>query len=476
MRFPLLGKLCALGGVMLVLMAALSSVGSVVSERQSRQREAERSVELSLATQQTLLGPLLQRHCSEQWDRAEDDGKAAKKITERRDFVLTAWPRRLDAQSEVAIEPRYRGIFKVNGYLLKATLAADWSDLDALRPRPDHAGSRLQCDAPLLALALSDARGIRAVQIKVGGQSLPAAPGSTLAGSGRGLHAVLADTPALYAAPLRADVVLEVAGTRSVGWVPIGDETTVRVASNWPHPSFAGSFLPVERQVGPHGFRADWKLSALATSAQADYLRGASLCEAADTEPYAPAVTANRGDAKCVESFGVGFVDPVSGYVLSDRAVKYGILFIVLTFVGVMLVEVLRRVRVHPVQYLLVGCALTVFFLLLLSLGEHLSFPAAYLAASSACTLLLAYYGGHVLHGVRAGLLFGAATALLYAALYALLQMEQSALVLGSLLLFAVLTAVMVATRRIDWYALATRMREDAAPRAGRRVPEAAGT
>ncbi len=176
----------------------------------------------------------------------------------------------------------------------------------------------------------------------------------------------------------------------------------------------------------------------------------------------------------CVETFGVAFIDPVSTYTLSDRATKYGLLFIALTFVGVAAVEVMRRIRVHPMQYLLVGCALAVFFLLLVSLSEHLAFAWAYLAASAACTLLLAFYGTHVLRGARSGLAFGAAVAALYGVLYVLLQLEQTALLLGSLLLFAVLAGVMVATRRIDWYALLARLR-DTAPDATRSATDIAG-
>ncbi len=149
-------------------------------------------------------------------------------------------------------------------------------------------------------------------------------------------------------------------------------------------------------------------------------------------------------------------------YVLSDRATKYGLLFIVLTFVGVAMVEVLHRLRVHPIQYLLVGTALALFFLLLVSLSEHLRFGLAYALAAGACTLLLVFYGASVLGGLRAGAAFAAAVALLHGALYLLLQLEQGALVLGSVLLFAVLAAVMAATRRIDWYALMAQWRTGA--------------
>jgi len=150
--------------------------------------------------------------------------------------------------------------------------------------------------------------------------------------------------------------------------------------------------------------------------------------------------------------------------VLGDRATKYGVLFILLTFVGIGLVEVLRRVRVHPIQYLLVGCAMTLFFLLLVSLSEHVAFGWAYLTATAACTLLCSFYGTFVLRGWRAGVALGAALGALYGALYLLLQLEQTALLLGTLLLFAVLAGVMVATRRLDWYGLIEQLRTQPAP------------
>ena len=162
-------------------------------------------------------------------------------------------------------------------------------------------------------------------------------------------------------------------------------------------------------------------------------------------------------DARCLDTLAVSFIDPVNPYVLADRAVKYGLLFVTLTFVAVALTEVLARPRVgrvHPVQYALVGLALSLFFMLLLALSEHLAFEIAYAAASAACAGVLALYGGHMLGGWRAGAAFGAALAGLYGLLYVLLTREQTALVVGTLGLFAVVAAVMMLTRRVDWYRL----------------------
>jgi len=157
----------------------------------------------------------------------------------------------------------------------------------------------------------------------------------------------------------------------------------------------------------------------------------------------------------------VSFIDPINPYSMTDRATKYALLFIVLTFAAVALTEALAGRRVHPVQYTLVGLALALFYLLLLSLSEHLSFAAAYAAASSACVLLLSYYGAHMLGRWRAGVAFGAGIALLYGLLWTLLRIEQWALAIGAVALFSVLAAVMVLTRGIDWYAVSERLRAD---------------
>ena len=461
MKFPLLGKTFAVGGVLFALTLALHSISAIVSEREGRLHEAERSVADSLASQQSLLGPVLLRRCDESWVGEQGEGKERKLVTEQRSFALTATPATLDVSAKAVIETRHRGIFKVNGYRLRATLKARWADdLTALEPVAQHAGSKLHCEAPVMFVAVGDARGIRVATISVGGAALAVLPGTGHASHPRGFHALIPAAVQSTRGALQAEVGLDLVGTGDLAFAPVGDTTTVALASDWPHPSFAGRFLPNDRAIDAQGFTASWQLSALATSAPQELRNGAAVCALNGVA---------EGRPRCIETFGVAFIDPVSAYVLSDRATKYGLLFIALTFVGVGLVEVLKRLRVHPVQYLLVGSALAVFFLLLVSLTEHIAFAWAYLAASAACTLLLAFYGSFVLRSARAGAAFGGAIAALYGALYLLLQMEQSALVLGSLLLFAVLGAVMIATRRVDWYALMDSLRREAsqpAPRA----------
>ncbi len=459
-RFPLMGKVLALAGVFIALGLALQAVSGIVAERDGRLREAERGVAASLAAAQTVVGPLLHRDCTESWDTVQGEGKDRKTVTERSRIKLSATPATLEVKANATIEPRYRGIFKVNGYVLQAGIVATWADGMALQPQAQHPGSRLQCEAPVLLLALGDSRGVRTATVQIDGRPAPALPGTRHAAHPRGLHAEIAESFAGARRPLRADIALELVGTGDLAFAPLGDSTRVELASAWPHPSFAGRFLPLERQVGEAGFSARWQLNALATTAPQAARDGGRACGLDGGAGEAPAAEEGRR-ARCIETFGVAFIDPVSPYVLTDRATKYGLLFIALTFVGVGSVEVLRRLRVHPIQYLLVGAALATFFLLLVSLSEHVPFAGAYAVAAAACTLLLAFYGSFVLGGARAGAVFGAGIATLYAALYALLQLEQTALLLGSAMLFVVLAGLMVTTRRLDWYALMARMRAE---------------
>ncbi len=437
-------KCLILAIVTALLCLVLARIGWLVDERQERQREAVASVEQSQAGAQVLLGPLLLRQCSEEWPTVSGEGKDRRVGSERRDFVLIAVPSSLSVSGALNQEPRYRGLFKVNGYAGTLQFDARWASLETLHPKAEHPESRLQCDPPQAMVASSDPRGLRLAELSVGGQALVVKPGTTLKAYAGGLHAALPQAPALDQ-PLQLQVKLQLAGTQKFALVPAAAATQLDLMSDWPHPSFGGRFLPMAREVSQQGFKATWQVSELASSAAAEVLAGKLVpgLGGAGTEP--------------VDTLEFSMVDPVNPYVMSDRAIKYGLMFIVLTFVCVGLVELLSGRRVHPVQYLLVGLALAIFFLLLLSLSEHLSFELSYGLAAGAAAGLLGHYGAAMLDGWLRGLAFGAGIGMLYGALYVLLSMEQAALVIGALMLFAVLAVVMSLTRRLDWYALTVR-------------------
>ena len=464
MKHPWFTKLAALAAVVLLLLFGLGLIEDVVRDRQHYRSMTAQSVASSLAGPQTLMGPLIHSACVESWDVETGKGDERRSEERRREFLLTAMPETLQLKSGATMEERARGLHKVNTYKLKTYIQAQWAPLTRLQPQTTVKGSRMQCGAPILMLGVGDARGIRTAQLTLGGQTLALKPGTFHPQYSRGLHATLPESVLSATDGLAATLDLELVGTERLSIVPLGSNTEVQLSSGWPHPSFTGRFLPSEREVRDDGFTAQWRLSSLATTAQQDVAQGKPVCQASggddDDEPAAAAAPSGG----CADSFSVAFIDPVNPYSLAQRAIKYGVLFIALTFVGVGLFELMKRLRVHPVQYLLVGSALCSFFLLLLSLSEHLPFGAAYALSATACVLLLGYYASHMLGSVRRGLPFGAGMALLYGLLYVLLQLEQTALVVGALALFAVLALVMVLTRKVNWYGLTAPRSAAAAP------------
>ena len=441
-------KLISIAVVSLLLVLGLMQISAVVQDRQTYRQMAIDSIAQSLAGPQTLTGPLIHRACTEDWDTLQPDKSVQ---TERREFHLTLAPASLTVVGGSQLQARARGLHATQVFNLKASLSAQWADLAALQPVAEHTGSRLSCGQPLLMLSVSDARGIRHASLKLGSllgekaaaqgalQDTPLKPGTFYGSYPRGVHAPL-PAALVLAEPLQAVMELELVGTEQLTIVPMGSDTQVRLTSNWPHPSFEGQFLPVERKVTDQGFEASWRVSSLASSAQQDVAQ----------------------EKAGIETLSVTFVDPGNTYALSDRATKYGLLFVGLSFLAVGLFEFMKSLRVHPVQYLLVGSAVCIFFLLLVSLSEHLPFGLAYGVAAAACVLLLTYYACYMLKSWLRGLPFGLGIAALYGMLFVLLQLEQTALVLGAITLFVVLAAVMLLTRQVEWYTRFERVEKNA--------------
>lgn len=456
MKYPLLSKALGMGAIFFLLWLTLLRVDSLVAERRHRKAEAVQSVEQSSAGAQTLMGPLLRRSCTEEWDVVEGSGKNRRTTTEKRQTTLVSTPATLAVDGSARSENRRRNLFTVTGFVNTTELVARWPEAPTLQPQREHADSRLDCGPITAVLVVSDVRGLRAVQVLANDKLLALDGGTGLPQYPRGVRGALPEMG--DAGPLVVKASLELIGTGRLALVPAAGETHWSLQSDWPHPSFGGRFLPVSRDITAQGFTAKWSVNALASAASDDLRRGAGFCALPDIEGGGGEVAAPPAQAavaaSCLDTIGVSFYEPTNPYVLTDRATKYAMLFILLTFASVALVEVMARVRVHPVQYTLVGLAMIVFYLLLLSFSEHTSFGTAYAIASGGCVALLSFYAVHILGRLRSGLLFGLGVLLLYCLLWVLLSMEQSALLVGSLILFGALAAAMGVTRRIDWYAL----------------------
>ncbi|WP_420007338.1 cell envelope integrity protein CreD [Xanthomonas sacchari] len=434
----LLLRFATIGGLILLLLIPLMMIRGTVQDRQHYRDEAVERVSQSKAGEQRLLGPLRVIPWTQERDVAvlDADGKRVTKRETETGYVLQA-PRRLQVEGELKPSQRHIGLFKVQVYSWHARLKAEFEDLDYAAADGRRYGT------PYLAIGLQDVRGLVGTpNLRADGRALPLQPGSEgLANISKGVHAVLPalrDTQQGRLTDLH-DVQMEFVldGTQALSIVPVGDDNQIALSSPWPHPLFGGRFLPNERRITAQGFQASWALSSLATGAQSQLASG----------------------GQDLDALRVDLVDPVDVYTQAERASKYGLLFVVLTFVAFGLFELIRRLPIHPLQYLLVGLALAIFFLLLLSLSEHIPFWQAYLVSAVACIGLQFFYLSGVLRSRLRAAGFASMLTVLYGALYGLLASEDNALLMGSLLLFGILGAIMWITRRIDWYELGASLR-----------------
>ncbi|MBI1891560.1 MAG: cell envelope integrity protein CreD [Burkholderiales bacterium] len=443
-KFLIVGVLTVLIGIPLMM------IQFTIAERMAFRAEAVRTISADSVREQTVVGPVLVIPYVEEYEREEAvQGETLKTRIEKHAVPhrLLVYPNDLQISGGIDTDNRYRGIHKVLIYSGQYQVAGDFT-LPALadfqRTKPD---SRLTLDKPFVALSISDVRGIRNIpRIDWNGQQIEFEQGSKLTSFKDGLHANVDITDWKQPANVKFSFGLELDGIERLHFTPVAKNNRVTLKSKWPHPQFGGQFLPSpkDRSITSNGFSATWNISALATNAQQQLTRMETARKSGENGA--------GSSVERVDSFGVAFIEPVNIYSQADRAVKYGLLFVALTFAAFFLFEVLKRLPIHPVQYVLVGLALALFFLLLISLSEHIQFVLAYLIASGACILLIGFYLAHVLRNRMRGFGFGAGLTVLYGVLFGLLQSENNALVMGSILLFAVLSAIMITTRKVDWY------------------------
>ncbi|PJG58733.1 cell envelope integrity protein CreD [Aeromonas cavernicola] len=406
----------------LLLMLPMQSIRDLNQERQAYRTDAIDQIMASASGPQQLIGPVLVLPYSREVKVQEGDKvKMVRKYHAR--FIL---PEQLNAQVKLEVTPRRLGIYQAQVYQTNISLTG------TLPANPDwQLPEGAIADEPYLSMALSDARGISQIpSVTLSGHLREVLPGAHISDLA-GVHVPL---PAQQPQGGDFAVQLTLQGMEKFSLVPVGRNSHLTMEGNWPHPSFLGDFLPTRRDISKQGFTANWQTSWFATD------------------------MANRFDQIMVRgteqlpSFSISLVQPVDHYQQNERAAKYALLFIGLTFISFFMFELLRGLRVHPIQYALVGMGLAIFYLVLLALTEHLGFAWAYLCAALASVMLNGFYLSHILGGFKPGAGFSILLGLVYALLFGLLQAEDMALLLGALLLFLVLALVMVLTRKLDWY------------------------
>jgi len=437
MKISLLFRVVLIGSLTLLLFIPLFLIQGLIESRVSYRSEAVASVVQSFADTQSIAGPAIVIPYVVSWQEQEELRHGGHKTVERsKKRFLVFFPAELNIQSELPTATRSRGIFNVETYRFEGLLRGRFQ---FVMPNITlQKGETLtQVFAPELVLKVRDLRGLV-------GRPVVNFNGETLAWE-KNTEASSAFFPALYGPlpalepgqSLKAEFKINLAlnGTHSISIAPIADDNNVDMKSPWPHPDFRGGFLPTTREVTHNGFHATWKVSSLSSHAQSNF---------------------ESNEAWVWEEQGlvVKLVNPVDPYTLATRASKYGFLFITLSFTAFFFIEILKKLRVHPMQYLLVGMTMALFFLLLLSLSEHMPFGISYAIALAASLGLLAFYLCFVLKSVRLGLGVAALLTFLFSCLYGLLLSEDYALLLGSALLFVCLAVAMVLSRKLDWYTL----------------------
>lgn len=435
MRNSAIARLVVMGALTVGLLVPLMWVYGIVAERSARRNGAVAEVGATWGGAQVVGGPVLAVPYSYTWTDASGRQQPGSN-------TIYFLPRDLQIDGALGTETRRRGIFEVIVYRTNLKLRGTFvrPELEAVRPIPE----RIDWEQASLHINVSDPRGLtRRATLNWRGQTVPLS-GSTgdvgLFRSGlRGLVPALGPTAAGTAIPF--EVILDLNGTRDLRFLPAAGETTVSLTSAWPHPSFVGAALPDSRRIENNGFSAVWRVQEFGRPYPSRWTSGEMNRD-------------QLAELAAKSAFGLSLVQPVDIYQQAERAVKYAVLFIVLTFLVFFLWEVFSATLLHPMQYAFVGFALCVFYLLLVSISEHAGFDVAYTLSSLVTTLLIAGYARAVLGGTRQALSVCAALVTLYGFLYLLLRLEDYALLAGSVGLFLVLALVMFITRKMNWYEL----------------------
>jgi inner membrane protein len=423
----------------LVLQVPIWMIDDIIGERRQRNSEAEMEISAKWGREQTVIGPILtipyERDIKQTVHRdGVDEEKVVSVQTEQAHFLAEE----LRIQAKTDHSKRHRGIFEVPVFRLDLAIDGYFAmpDFTEFDNKPD----RILWDKATLAMLIADPRTITNHAVLTwNGEKIDFKPGpGNTETACNGIHLSLKDRLSEGDTFTFASR-LSLQGSRTLGFAPVAGTTTANVEANWPDPSFQGNWLPAEQSVSDHGFTAGWQIASLGRNFPQRWTGQGQVFKQINNS-----------------RFGVDFITPVDTYRMAERSVKYQFLFLALTFITLWLFEILGGVRLHPLHYLLVGAGMCLFYLLLLSLAEHLAFLTAYLVSALAIVLLVAGYCTAILRSTRRATVVGGFIVLLYGYLYTLLVNQDYALLAGSIGLFLLLATVMFLTRKIDWRRIST--------------------
>lgn len=421
-------RLLIIGFLILIMMIPISTIESLIREREYRQDEAQSEISEKWGHPQTISGVVLSVPYISKYSTTDEDGH---EHIELRTSLAHFLPSSLDISGSLTPETRYRGIYETVVYATNLSLVGSFS----LYEHELASESRLRWDEAVASIGISDLRSIQeAVSLEWNGEPHsfnPGLPNADISRNGISVP-VTVDSVSRESGDLSFRVDLQLKGSKELFFTPLGKETTVHISSPWASPSFDGSFLPTHREVTKEGFEANWKVLNL-------------------NRGYPQAFTGSQPGITS-SAFGVSLFLPVDHYQKSMRAAKYAVLFITLTFAVFFFIQILAKVRIHPIQYIMVGLALSMFYTLLISLSEHILFGWAYLIAASSIIVLVGFYAQGTFKSLKLTGILAFIMGALYVFIFSIIQLQDLALLVGSLGLFFSLAVVMYITRNINWY------------------------
>lgn len=434
-RTSVMLRVITIGILILILLIPVAMIQDLIREREQRQENAINEVSQKWGYAQTLQGLVLSIPYNKYTRMMEDKEEKLVKTKAYAHFL----PDTLRCQGQILPEVRYRGIYEVVVYKTALAVSGSFST-------PDFSDWGIAQEDILwqeasVSLGLSDLRGIQErVRLQWGAETYDFSPGTETNevisnGISTRVRLAVADSGAQSNIPFTFR--LQTNGSSRLDFVPLGKTTQVTLRSAWKTPSFDGAFLPDEREITGEGFSATWEVLHL-------------------NRPYPQAFRGSRQDI-LPSAFGVRLLVPVDEYQKSMRSAKYAVMFITLTFVLFFFIQILNRIRIHPIQYIIVGLALCVFYTLLIAFSEHIGFGWSYLISSIAIIGMITLYAHWIFKNPTLSRLTGGVLTLLYLFIFSILQLEDYALLMGSVGLFIVLATIMYLSRKIDWYAVGER-------------------
>lgn len=431
-------KIIMVGLLTLILLIPLEYVKSLISERSYRQVQVINDINQKWGGNVYFYGPVVKVPYTTYSETKVIDEKTKQVTLNRTSSTNYAYffPDELNVDANVKTQEKHRSNYE-------SVLFSSAMNFKGSYPVPDFSGKEIsdadiQWEKATVIIETNNIKGIKGeVAIKIGNQKLTFEPATDNNKSSRDIFNALETRPFniknLYAqntvVPFNLDINFN--GSEYIKIVPIGKQTNATMTSNWNSPGFQGNFIPEDKTITDNGFKADWKISFLNRPFVQQYF--GSLPNLSEY------------------SFDVDFVIPVDQYQQSERAAKYGFLVIGLTFLVFFLIQTISKINIHIFQYCMIGLALIMFYTLLISITEHSSFTLAYIIAGAAVVVMIALYSASILKNVKFPVLIAVSLSALYTFIYVIIQLENYALLVGSIGLFLILGTVMYISRKIDW-------------------------